>query len=418
MSLDIDRILSARRESKHLEFKEKFDPNQDEDWCKIIKHIVAIANSGGGAIVIGVKDDGTTSSENSLDILKVDPAIIIDKIARYTGCQFDGFEISEGQREGSAVVVMGVAGVSIPMVFIKQGAYLALDGKQKYAFSQGSVYFRHGAKSEPGQSEDLRKLFERELKRVKKSWLGNIRKVVDAPIGSKVQLVTGDVVESDLPSAQPIRWVEDLSAPAYRKVWDESAYQSPQEIVVGVLKSWKRDKSSYASESDIWAIYTSRKGLQLDEEKAECLLQSAIYRHAPFFFFAKLLPHERLITLIRDQIGIGKYPAPNVAVKLAYALGGKVGSQLLDHIADHCGYLRAERTARKLKATASEPNRIRSLYGSSVKIQTRSFDITKLKTVELEKLMDDAVQANDKAAIKHLDALLYGTELGRTKQHN
>ncbi len=129
----------------------------------------------------------------------------------------------------------------------------------------------------------------------------------------------------------------------------ESAYQSPQEIVIGVLKSWKRDKSSYAYESDIWAIYASRNSLQLDEEKAECLLQSAIYRHAPFFFFAKLLSRKSLISLIRDQIGVGKYPAPNAAAKLAHAIGGKVGGQLLDHIADHCGYLGTEKAATNLK---------------------------------------------------------------------
>lgn len=94
------------------------------------------------------------------------------------------------------------------------------------------------------------------------------------------------------------------------------------------------------------------------------------------------------------------------------------GSQLLDYVADHCGYLGAEKAARKLKTTVSKPNRIRSLYGSSVEIKTRSFDITKLKTAELEKLINDAMQANDKAAIKHLDALLYGPELWRTGQYN
>ena len=46
--------------------------------------------------------------------------------------------------------------------------------KQKTAFSAGTVYFRHGAKSEPGTSEDLRASLERELDRIRSSWLDGI----------------------------------------------------------------------------------------------------------------------------------------------------------------------------------------------------------------------------------------------------
>jgi len=51
----LDKARNAKRESKYIEFKERFDVNQSQYWCEIIKDIVAMANSGGGCILIGVK---------------------------------------------------------------------------------------------------------------------------------------------------------------------------------------------------------------------------------------------------------------------------------------------------------------------------------------------------------------------------
>lgn len=394
-NLSVNRAVLAKRESKHVDFKEKFDPNQVKDWCEIIKDIVAMANSGGGLILFGVRNDGSPSGEDVFAILKLDAAKTVDKIAKYTGHQFDKFTILEADRKGAKIAVLQIDGVFIPMAFVESGTYVARDGRTKTAFTRGSVYFRHGAKSEPGNSEDLRKSFERELNRVRKSWLGNIRKVVYAPSGHKIRFVAPQLIESD-------------STKAYRKVWDKSPYQEPQEIVIGTLKSWKRDKTSYASESDVWTVYTCRNSIQLDEEKAECLLESAINRHAPFFFFAKSLPHSHLLDFIKQVAVLGKYPAPNMVTKLAHAIGGRVGSELLDYVADNCSYSSTKRAASNLKKTVLKRSRIKKLYGKKVKIGTRAIEVETAKTSDLEGLMGDAISAKDKAAVKQLDALLYG----------
>lgn len=391
-NISLDKAISAKRESKYIEFIEKLDTNQAKDWCEIIKEIVAMANSGGGIIEIGVRNDGSSSGEDVSAILQIDPAQITDKIAKYTGEQFDKFSMREADRNGCKIAVLQVDGVSIPMVFTRPGTY-DVGGRQRIAFSMGSVYFRHGAKSEPGNTNDLRKSLDREIARIRKSWLGNIRKIVYAP------------------SVKPIKVVDDSSAPAYRQAWDESAYQSPQEIVVGALKSWKRDKSSYASESDMWTLYVHRNDLKLDEEKAECLLESAINRYAPFFFFARLLPSHRLVDFIKRVAVSGKYPAPNMLVKLAYIIGGKLGSELLGYIAENCHYLSVQSIVKKLKETVSQRNRIKNLYGTKVWIEKQSIYVSKAKTSDLEALMANAIKMSDKKAIKHLDALLYAPNL-------
>ena len=75
------------------------------------------------------------------------------------------------------------------MAFRRPGTYDIGEGRQKTAFAQGTVYFRHGAKSEPGNSDDLRGSIERELERIRRSWLGSIRKIVEAPTSQQVQVV-------------------------------------------------------------------------------------------------------------------------------------------------------------------------------------------------------------------------------------
>jgi predicted HTH transcriptional regulator len=83
-SRNLVEVLSAKRESKQIEFKESFDASQTQDWCEVLKDLVAIANSGGGYILFGVKNDGSLSGWDRGQLCSVDPAKIADKILSYS----------------------------------------------------------------------------------------------------------------------------------------------------------------------------------------------------------------------------------------------------------------------------------------------------------------------------------------------
>jgi hypothetical protein len=218
MSDLIQKALDAKRESKGIEFKEALDVKSAGDWCEIIKDIVAIANSGGGAIVIGVDNHGNPTSFDTKSLLEFDSADITNKIHKYTGVQFSDFEVSEEIKSGHKIAVLSIHGISIPIVFTKPGTYEIGGGKQKTAFGVGTVYFRHGAKSDPGNSEDIRGAIERQLETIRKEWIKGVRKVVTAPQGSKIVVASREVQESNAPDAFPIRLTDDPDAPAYRKI--------------------------------------------------------------------------------------------------------------------------------------------------------------------------------------------------------
>lgn len=266
----LEKIKNAKRESKSIEFKEKFDINQTGDWCEIIKDIVAMANSGGGYILIGVKNNGVPSGWDTTPILEIDPAQVTDKIAKYTGEQFSDFQIHEVKKEGYQLVALVIYGASVPMVFINPGTYDTGDGKQKTAFGRGTVYFRHGAKSEPGNSRDLKEFVEREIERIKKSWLGNIRKVVNAPSGYRVKVLPPEVVESESATATPIRIVDDPTAPTYRKVNPDQTHPHRQKEVVQIVNQKLNGKKTITS----YDVQCVRKVYKIDTSKPKFYYKS------------------------------------------------------------------------------------------------------------------------------------------------
>jgi hypothetical protein len=202
MTIDIDVVDG---ESATLDFKASFDPESKQDWCELIKDIVAMSNSGGGTIVVGVDDDGNVSNSDVGPLLAVDPADVTNRIYSYTDQHFAAFDIAQMLRFGKPVAVITIGASRIPIVFTAHGGYAAPGGGQKAAFVKGSVYFRHGAKSEPGTTDDLRHALERELEQVKGFWLDGIGKVMAAPTGSTIQIVGQAVKLGDSPDATPVR---------------------------------------------------------------------------------------------------------------------------------------------------------------------------------------------------------------------
>jgi hypothetical protein len=228
----ITRGLVAKRESKYVEFKHSFDTGSTADWCEIIKDIVAMCNSGGGVILFGLDNKGNLTGFDPTPILNFDPAVLTDKVSKYTGVQFSEFEIVEGTKGRRTVAILRVYPRRNPIIFNKPGTYEIRPGKQKTAFSQGTLYFRHGAKSEPADSTDLRKFIDKRIEEVRSDVLKGVQQVIDAPPGAKVVVLSEQVFETESEEAFPIRIVEDPSAPQYRKIDTDKAFPYRQKELI------------------------------------------------------------------------------------------------------------------------------------------------------------------------------------------
>jgi predicted HTH transcriptional regulator len=152
------RARLAQRESKYLDFKADFDVSDKGAWAELIKDVVAMANTGGGVIVFGVNDNGTPARFDPTELLTFDPANITDKLAKYTGREFGDFDVHEVKRGRTKTAALFVQASLLPLVFREAGTYQSsTTGAQKIAFQKGTIYFRHGAKSQPANENDSRR---------------------------------------------------------------------------------------------------------------------------------------------------------------------------------------------------------------------------------------------------------------------
>lgn len=206
----------ATRESKRLDFKRGASILSAELWCEVVKDIVAFANSGGGGILFGVDDDGTNSGVPVDNFLSLDVGTICDKVERYTNFHSIEVDIIEIIRQAKQCALLLIGGVEVPIVFTSPGTYLIDNptGKQqqKTAFARGTIYFRHGAKSAPGTHADMVAWRDSEVERVKNGWMGNMRSVVEAPIGHVVTMTAPASSYSKDQDPMPANITSDPSA--------------------------------------------------------------------------------------------------------------------------------------------------------------------------------------------------------------
>jgi hypothetical protein len=259
---------AARSESRRVDFKESLDVASPGEWVELIKDIVTMANSGGGALVIGVNNDGAHSGADCGPLLKFDPAKIVDKIAVYTVQQFADFEVRPGQRAGKPVAVIDVQPVFPPLVFVRPGTYpVTPDGtKQKTAFGVGTVYFRHGAKSEPANSHDLKDAFDRRLAAERRNLLSNVRKVVHMPTGGEVRIIPGDLAKPGDTEAVPVRLVDDPRAPVVRALDADQTHPYRQTELLAEMNKRLAGKVK-VNGFDIQCV---RQAHKIDKEPAYC----------------------------------------------------------------------------------------------------------------------------------------------------
>jgi hypothetical protein len=232
MSLPLERALARQRESRYVAFREGFDPAERGEWCELIRDVVALANSGGGWLLFGIGPRGIPSGFDVTPILTLNARHISDQIHAFTGARFDDVGIVRAEKDGQVVAALRIGPANVAMVFESAGSYTRPDGRQRTAFSAGTVYFRHGSRSAPGTTQDLQDFLDRRLEEIRKEWVRGVKKVVEAPAGAQLELVPQEIVQSASPSAQPIRVTDDPDAPIYRVINPDANYPFRQKDVI------------------------------------------------------------------------------------------------------------------------------------------------------------------------------------------
>jgi hypothetical protein len=340
----IKKAINAKRESKAVEFKKALDVSSLADWCELIKDIIAIANSGGGVIFIGIDDNAKVSEFDVSTVVSIDSADITNKIYRYTGHQFSNFEVVEIEKDSMRIVAFVIYGVSVPIVFTKPGTYEIGERKQKTAFKEGAVYFRHGAKSEPGTSDDLRKVIDRQLAIAHKEWTRGLRKVVEAPRGAKI-IVENNDTQPDLKKVSSVRIVDDPSAPAIRFTRDSALANGTyfhEELSDGLFS----EINNVLNANDLLAagrgkfllgysiyyrIYAERQHVKVDPKQFKLLAVTGIQDiYGPCLYWLLKLPVSHSASILRFMCENPKIPGVRTVIRAMILFGPEATEWLLE----------------------------------------------------------------------------------------
>lgn len=178
----------------------------------MLKDIVAICNSGGGTLAVGINNAGEGCRSNVRPVLDYDHAKYCDLIKKYTMQNFSNFEVIEAKKDGHIIAIFLINPPDSPLIFEKPGTYPVDNNHQKTVFSQGTIFFRHGAKSETGSTEDLRKFIHQRVREMQNQLMKGMRKVSVAPRGSQLQVVPRGAVIAGIGGAMPVKITTDPNA--------------------------------------------------------------------------------------------------------------------------------------------------------------------------------------------------------------
>lgn len=330
----LDKALAAKRESKHIEFKEEFDPASGHDWCESIKDIVAIANSGGGILVFGLTSRGLPVGR-PIGIAAIDPADVGNRIRTYVGSVELSFEIVELDKGGHQLIGLLIQPAPLPIVFLKPGTYADGKGGQKTAFGQGTVYFRHGAKSEPGSSDDIRQVFERQLESVRRAWTKSVRRVIEAPPGTQLVPVATVGRDGSVTLASKVQVVKESGAVPVRLTRDTEIASGTfihEEVSEGIFdeinnvldanRALARGRDVFLLGHEVYyRIYAERQHIKQPEAEVRLLFSSGFTLYAPCAYWLLALPNDLAAEILVEAYLHPINPQVHALLRFAILLG-------------------------------------------------------------------------------------------------
>lgn len=134
--------IKRRSELKILEFKESIDINSKLGKEKIIKGCIGLYNSNGGALVVGVKDNGDIKGVDDRTANELSTENVNRLISEFVFPHFEVELYSVCLEEKDIIIISVPNGVKIPACVKKQ-----LIGERSPILSNGQIYVRSYANS-------------------------------------------------------------------------------------------------------------------------------------------------------------------------------------------------------------------------------------------------------------------------------
>jgi hypothetical protein len=295
-------VLEHREEDQYVDYKNTLDPGSEKHWLGLAKDVMAFANTHGGYLVFGVQDktmEVVGLSEVVASTLS-DTNNILQKVNRY----------AEPEITTLRSKIFSVDSEKVGLLFIpesrgrthvvsKDGIFKFPSGENRIVLRQGTVWVRRVAGNHLADSRDFDSIFDRRLTLFKKSVLGDIAKVVEAPADSEIFVLSQDpeagearkFIIRDSPDSVPVKGMSFTVSPA-----------TPEQEVAGWVSMWKANPAALPSPKILWAWYEMRHKLELTEENRLRVAQFCLLSDVPAFFWMRGLDADELKKVLTDSL--------------------------------------------------------------------------------------------------------------------
>jgi len=219
-------------------FRASFDPTSDEQWCELVRDLVAMANTDGGALVLGLDDSGGPVGVDPSLVHALDRASVVARVRQQTGYELPELAVRRTEKGTRPLLAFVVERATVPIPFIR--ACMPSGARGTTEISAGSVYVRRGRRSVPATRADLQAAIERRLDEERRTWRNRVAEVIRIPASVRVSSAAakgvGDVHLVTDPAAPGIRIVDQPDVPAYRLENPDAVYPYRQKELIARLR--------------------------------------------------------------------------------------------------------------------------------------------------------------------------------------
>ncbi len=401
---------------------------------RIVKAVLAFANTDGGFVVFGIVPNGTWSGLKKAELDATDPAMLVELINSCVSPEVVGLNYTTVKRRGRWFAILHIPPSPLaPHVTTKEVVEYAPD--RRVILPKGAVFCRYGAKCDLATATQFNRIIERRTALLKSELLRRIREVeipILAPkiVGSSATPTVLRITSASNPAATPVRVTRNKEEASGVVVYEELDSAIFEEInnVVAAGKLLSPGGEFVFDERIYHRIYAERQHVRNGNEH-EHLARVAITKfYAPMMFWATKLPPQTIAELLQLFPFSSKSPHVRILCRLALLLGDEVldwfASKLETAWRTHPQPPEHVFLMRRLRAGQSGERRLTALQigeRASIEVpgENRAVSIKEL----LERRQDAAtflsrscmqVFKGDvvwRAAARQLDVLAYGSEL-------
>lgn len=244
-------------EGKNCDYKIDYRPLEPRARLRLVKDLVALANTGGGEITFG-RNEIVSPGVDEATAKALDSAALANLVESFIKpASIDLRHETSVLENGKYFCVVRISPAEYPIVIARSGNYADTDGKQRSEFEPGDIWTRHSSKTEKVSYEDVRRWIEAAKQIEREKLLSRITTLVNLPEDAEIQVVAA--------SPAPI--------------------DSPKRLLESATIRRAHDRNHLLSGDDLAYLFANRQFFEMTDEELATIIGSSLRRNATLYWW-------------------------------------------------------------------------------------------------------------------------------------